>query len=202
MSVSSLYCLSKEPLVWYNMSGDYTYLTEGYYHSMDRELEGIVIKPTIEESLDAYIVPLALKKAEQAGIKIPASEMVMDEVSGRVLAYAVNPFSTKQAVINAPEESGAGLKALTMGGKYAVLCQFLPSNYQIVTVRSVMGKTVSCEFQEFVSAVFLAFQLPLMRITLIVHEQDYLFSSIKPLSLKELDRQERAWLEEIGRWQK
>ena len=154
----------------------------------------------MEEILDAYVVPLAMKKAEQAGIMVPQYKMVTDEFPSRVLVYAVNPFSTKYALINNPEERETVSKALTMGGKYPVLCQYLPPNYQIITLRSVLGQTSNSKFQEFVKAVFQVFQLPLMRIMVIANGAEYFLSSIKPLSLKELDNQERSWLEAVGQW--
>jgi len=189
------------------MFGDYTYLTEGYYHSLDGELAGIKIKPTMEEILDAYVVPLAMKKAEQAGIMVPKYETVTeyetvtDEISSQVLVYAVNPFSTKYALTNNQEERKTAIKALTMGGKYAVLCQYVPRNFQIITLRSVLGQSTNNKFQKFVERVFHVFQLPLMRVMVIIKEEEYFFSSIKPLSLKELDNQERSWLEAVGQWQ-
>ncbi|MDD2212356.1 MAG: RimK-like ATPgrasp N-terminal domain-containing protein [Clostridia bacterium] len=196
-----LFRLNQDPAVSYNMCGDYTYLKEGYYHSLDDELAGVKIKPTMEEMLDAYVVPLTMEKANLAGINIPRYEILTEKIPSPVLAYPINPFTTKEIIIKNPEEAKTKIKTLTMGGKFAMLCQYLPDNYQIVAVHSILGWTANDEFQELAQDVFRVFQIPLMRIIVIVDDKHYLFSAIKPLSLKELAKEERCRLEEVGMWQ-
>lgn len=185
----------------YNLSGDYSYLSTGYYRSLDYELAGANIKPTTQEILDAYIVPIALKKAEQWGIRIPRYEIVNEEVSPPVLAYPINPFTSKCALIANPAETKTKIKALTMGGKYATLCQFLPENYEIAEFACIFGKTINELYHRIAEEVFAAFQLPLMKVRVIKNGEDIYFSAIESLMMKELSQQERALLEECGKWQ-
>ena len=57
---------------FFELSGNYEYLTEGYYRCLDAELQGHDdIIPRCLDALDAYVVPVALEKAELAGIAIP-----------------------------------------------------------------------------------------------------------------------------------
>lgn len=186
----------------YNMYGDYSYLTAGYYQGLDCELAGLNVKPTVEEALDAYVVPLAMKKAELANIKIPKYEIVTEKVAPPVLAFPVNPFTTKHTVIKEPEEAKAKISALTMGGKYAALCQQLPADYRLAVVRSIFGITGDQEFAEIAGHTFRVFQIPLMKIQVIISGGSCLFSAIEPLPFKELDKQELDALEVAGTWQK
>lgn len=198
-----LYRLNCNGEYFYNMAGDYSYLSEGYYRSLDWELAGIKIKPTTEEALDAYVVPLAMKKAEQSKIKTPKYEIVTEKITPPALAYPINPFSSKFAVITQKEEVQAKLKALTMGGKYAVLSQTLPEGSPpIVVIRSIMGMTPLNGYEEFTSAVFRVFQIPLMKVRAIVAGEDILLSAIEPLAYNELSAQEEKALLEVGTWQK
>ncbi|MCR4442755.1 MAG: RimK-like ATPgrasp N-terminal domain-containing protein [Peptococcaceae bacterium] len=197
-----LYRLNSDDTYLYNMFGDYTYLTEGYYKSLDCELSGINIRPTTEEALDAYVVPLAMKKAEFSGIKTPVHEIVTEKLTPPILAYPINPFTSKCEVIIEKENMGEDLKRVTMGGKYATICQRLPADYRIDVVRSLLGLTLQKEYTAFAMSVFKAFHLPLMRIRVIVTADEYLFSAIEPLPYDELTLKEKKMLEEMGTWQR
>ena len=88
--------------VFVNLEGDYDYLGDGYYRSMEAEHEGLVAIPSPAEALDAYVVPLALCKAAAAGIEVPPWEIVNDSTFGfepPVLLYPINPFQTTGQLI-------------------------------------------------------------------------------------------------------
>lgn len=186
----------------YNMHGDYTYLTEGYYKSLDAELSGLKIRPTTEEALDAYVVPLAVRKAQLSNLKTPGYQIVTEKIVPPVLAYPINPFSSKCEIIIEKEDVDKKLKTLTMNGKYAVICQTLPADYRIDVIRCILGLTLEEEYKEFAAAVFKAFNIPLMRIRAIVTANEYLFSAIEPLSYDELTIKEKKLIEELGVWQR
>src|SRR5690606_28830490 len=59
-----------------NLAGDYSYLTTGYYASLDAELAGLKVLPTTADALDAYVVPIAMENAHLAGLAVPAHEIV------------------------------------------------------------------------------------------------------------------------------
>lgn len=186
----------------YNMHGDYTYLTEGYYKSLDAELSGRKIRPTTEEALDAYVVPLAVRKAQLSALKTPGYQIVTEKIVPPVLAYPINPFSSKCEIIIEKEDVEKKLKTLTLNGKYAVICQALPADYRIDVMRCILGITLEEEYKEFAAAVFKAFNIPLMRIRAIVTANEYLFSAIEPLSYHELTIKEKKLIEELGSWQR
>jgi hypothetical protein len=125
-----------------NLIGDYTYLTDGYYHSLDLEQAGEQVAPTAAECLDAYVVPIALSKAQRAGIAVPRSQLVTDRfLAPPLMAYPVNPFSSRGELLPDVATIELRRKGLTYTGKYAVLCQALPDDFRIDVVRIVMGTT-------------------------------------------------------------
>src|SRR5690606_23905874 len=119
-----------------NLVGDYTYLTSGYYTSLDAELAGLNVLPTTAEALDAYVVPLAMAKARQAGLTVPEHEIVTDRFPpAPILVYPINPFSSKGELLLDDAAIGARRKGLTYTGKYAVLVQHLPHDHRIDVLR-------------------------------------------------------------------
>jgi len=202
MSNAFLYKLKENDHLYFNMYGDYTYLTEGYYKSLDAELDRVNIIPTTEQALDAYVVPLAMEKAKMFNIATPAYEIVTEKISPPVLAYPINPYTSKFEVVSEQDDLKAKLNTVTMSGKYATICQKLPGDYRIDIVRCILGKTLVHEYDQFAEKVFAAFKIPLMKIRVIVTPAEYLFSAVEPLLFEELTLKEKKIIEELGTWQK
>jgi hypothetical protein len=184
-----------------NLIGDYTYLTDGYYHSLDLEQAGEQVVPTAAECLDAYVVPIALAKGERNGLQVPRSQLVTDRfLAPPLMAYPVNPFSSRGELLPDVATIELRRKGLTYTGKYAVLCQVLPDDFRIDVVRVVLGQTALPEYGPFAQAAWATFRLPLMRVRVIVVKDAYLLSGIEPLPLRQLGADERRILEEAGAW--
>lgn len=187
--------------VYGNMAGDYGYLSTGYYASLDAELDGVAILPTPSEALDAYVVPIAMAKARLAGMLVPDFHIVTDRFPPPpLLAYPINPFSSKGEVLPDAAAIDARRKGLTYTGKYAVLVQELPGDHRIDLVRCVLGRTSVAEYALFAQAVYEVFRVPLMRVRVIVTAKTYLLSAIEPLPFGQLTPEERAELEMQGTW--
>ncbi len=186
----------------FNMDGDYSYMSDGYYHSLEAELAGQAILPTTADALDAYVVPVAIEKAGLNGLAVPDHEITLEKVKLPVLAYPVNPFSNKYEIISQEIHLANQIKKLTMSGKYAILCQSLPTDYRIDVVRCVLGQSLISEYGLFAAKVFEIFKLPLMKVRVIVTADDYLFSAIEPLPFDELTLNEKKLLNGVGSWQK
>lgn len=187
---------------YFNMTGDYSYLTDGYYSSLEAELQGIAVFPTTADALDAYVVPIAMEKARQHQLAVPGYDIVVDKLAPPVLAYPINPFSTKYEIVLDGEMVTAKLRTLTMTGKYAAICQKLLRDYRIDAVRCVLGRTLVKEYGGFAKRVFEVFKLPLMRVRVIVTTSDYLFSAIEPLPFDDLTLNEKKLLGSLGTWQR
>ena len=184
-----------------NLDGDYTYMTAGYYASLDAELRGERVAPTTADAIDAYVVPLAMERAARAGIAVPTYELVTDRFPAPpFMAYPVNPFSTKGELVEDAETLEARRKGLTYTGKYAVLVQRLPVDYRIDVVRIVLGRTLVPEYESFAKQVFDAFRIPLLKARVIVASKTYQLSSIEPLPLDDLTLNEKALVQGVDGW--
>lgn len=184
-----------------NLAGDYSYLTSGYYASLDAELAGLTVLPTTADALDAYVVPIAMEKATHAGIAVPEHEIVTDRFPpAPMLAYPVNPFSWKGELLLDDAAVESRRKGLTYTGKYAVLVQHLPHDHRIDVLRVVMGRSLVPEYETLARVLFETFRVPLMRVRIVVTPKAYQLSAIEPLRFDELVAEERSCLEGLGTW--
>lgn len=185
-----------------NLAGDYSYLTNGYYASLDAELAGLRVLPSTSEALDAYVVPLAMARAAAAGLPVPPHQIVTDRFPpAPLLAYPINPFSTKGELLLDEAAIESRRKGLTYTGKYAVLVQHLPLDQRLDTLRLVLGRTLVPEYEQFGAQLFELFRLPLMKVRVIVTPREYQLSAIEPLPFAELSEEERSGLAGLGKWQ-
>lgn len=184
-----------------NASGDYTYLTDGYYRSLDLEQAGEQVAPTSAECLDAYVVPIALAKATRAGLGVPSAQLITDKFpTPPMMAYPVNPFSSRGELLLSSADVELKRKGLTYTGKYAVLCQTLPRDHRIDVLRVVLGRTAVSEYRDFARLVWETFRIPLMKVRVIVVQDAFLVSAIEPLPFRQLTTEERQLLERSGTW--
>jgi hypothetical protein len=189
--------------VFVNLEGDYSYLSDGYYRSMEAEHEGLIALPSPQGAIDAYVVPLALSKAKAAGIPIPDWEIVNDQAMSVVppyVAYPINPFQDEGIVIADVAAQIEAFKSLTMSNKYAVVCQQMLPDSRIDTLRLICGKCLKPEYAVLAEQLWQTFQIPLARVKIIVTEKQHLFSAIQPLKREELTQNEKAIIKEAGLW--
>lgn len=185
-----------------NLSGDYSYLLGGYYESLDAELSGVDIIPTTQDALDAYVVPIAMEKAKAAGLAVPDYDIVTEKLlPPPIMAYPINPFMDKGELIREADALKQRRKALTMSGKYAVICQKLGGDYRIDVARCVLGKCLTEEYRDFAAEVFRVFRVPLMRVRVVVSAKEFLLSAIEPLPFDSLTLNEKKLLEGLEPWQ-
>lgn len=184
-----------------NLAGDYGYLSDGYYASLDAELAGERMLPTPEEALDAYVVPILMDKARGAGIAVPEATLVTDRFPAPpFVAWPVNPFSTKGELILDAATLAARRGGLTYAGKYAVVCQRLTHDDRMDTARVVLGRCAVPELAELAAACFRALRLPAMRLRVVVSIEAYRLAAVEPLPFATLTPEERGWLSEVGTW--
>lgn len=186
-----------------NLDGDYSYLSDGYYRSMEAEHEGLVAMPSPAEAIDAYVVPLALMKAKAAGIAVPRWEIANeggDEIEPPLIAYPVNPFQSQGIVITDAAALDEAMKSLTMSGKYALVLQEMPPDSRVDTLRLVLGQSLKPEYKELAQQLWATFRVPIARVKVIVTEKQYLFSAIEPLPKEELTQNEKGIIKEAGLW--
>jgi hypothetical protein len=184
-----------------NLHGDYGYLGEGYYRSLEAETAGEQVVPTTADALDAMVVPIALVKAERFGLPVPESEIVTDRfLDAPILAYPINPFSIRGELLLDRAAVEARRKGLTYTGKYAVQCQRLPADHRIDVIKVVMGRCTIQEYGDYARSLFECFRLPLMKVRVVVTTRAYLLSAIEPLPYRRLTEDDRALLEGAVEW--
>lgn len=184
-----------------NLAGDYHYLGDGYYRSLEAELAGERVHPSSAEALDAYVLPLALARGAAAGVPVANGKLVVDEAPLPCLLYPVNPFSRKPVRVGEPEALLAALGAVTRVGKYLALCQPLAPHERIETVSCLLGDCADTALQPLARQLFDTFRVPLLRAQLLVGgEAPPRLSAIDPLPWRELAPEERAAIEELGSW--
>ena len=189
--------------VFVNLEGDYTYLTDGYYRSMEAEHEGLIALPSPSDCLDAYVVPLALAKAEAAGIAVPPWEIADANTIGfepPIVAYPVNPVQDTGLVIADAAAMAEAVKSLTLSGKYAMVVQDMQPDSRVDTLRLVLGRCLKPEYNDLAQRLWTTFRVPLARVKIIVTEKQYLFSAIEPLPKSELTQNEKAIIKDAGLW--
>ncbi len=189
--------------VFVNLDGDYSYLTDGYYRTLEAEHEGQLPIPTVQDALDAYVVPLALTRAAAAGLGTPQWEIINDHMISfepPFILYPINPYMDEGQVVAEQNGLSEAIKSLSMSGKYAMVCQHLPPDSRVDTVRLVLGQCLNPDYQELSARLWRIFRLPLARVRIIVTEREFLFSAISPLKKEELTQNEKAIIKEAGLW--
>lgn len=184
-----------------NLDGDYGYLEAGYYASLDFEDAGEQVLPTTADALDAYVVPVALVKAQQCGIAVNTFSIVTDRFpTPPLVAYPINPFSSRGHRLDDQAAVDTRRNGLTYTGKYAVLCQPLPAGCRVDSLRVVLGHAAEPAYEAFAWSLFACFRLPLMRAEVVVTSDAYLLSALGPLPWPSLTIEERALVDEAGTW--
>jgi len=189
--------------VFVNLDGDYSYLTDGYYRGLEAEHENLVAIPSLQDALDAYVVPLALARAKGHGLGTPEWEIVNDltiSFQPPIILYPINPYMDEGQVVQEQGGLSEAVKSLSMSGKYAMVCQHLPPDSRVDTVRLVLGECLKPEYKELAQRLWRTFRLPLARVRIIVTGHEYLFSAISPLKKEELTQNEKGIIKEAGLW--
>ena len=136
-----------------------------------------------------------MEKAKLAGLAIPQYDIVTDKLPPPpVMAYPINPFMDQGALIADESTLEKQRKALSMSGKYAVICQRLESDCRIDVARVIMGRCLTREYESFAAEVFRVFRLPLMRVRVLVSAKAYQLSAIEPLPFDSLTLNEKKLL--------
>jgi len=182
-----------------NLAGDYRYLKQGYFESVDAEVRGIKVYPTPEEALNAYLVPICLERAKRNGIPVPEYTVTREEIRPPAIVYPINPFMSKYSVVQKSGSIKRIVKSMTRNYTYPICVQKLDGT--IREFSCILGQTTQPEFAELAKKIWDLFHLPLCRVRVIVNTNVKL-SAIEPLELQELKRAELKLLKKANAWQK
>jgi len=179
------------------LSGDYEYMTAGYYACQDAELAGEDVLPTCADALDAYVVPIALEKAAKAGLAVPDWILTHEYFPVPAVCYGVNPFSRRHEVVRDESARRAVARRLTGNFRYSMCCQLITPATEVLEFRLVNGRTESAEFAGWADRVFSIFRVPLATVRLLRGARLEL-SAIETLPRRVLTPAELAWARESG----
>jgi hypothetical protein len=179
------------------LSGDYEYMTAGYYACQDAELAGEDPLPACADALDAYVVPIALEKAAKAGVAVPDWILTHEYFPVPAVCYGVNPFSRRHEVVREESARRAVARRLTGNFRYSMCCQLITRETEVVEFRMVCGRTESAEFEGWADSVFSIFRVPLATVRLLRGARLQL-SAIEPLPRRVLTPAELAWARGSG----
>ncbi len=184
-----------------NLSGDYDYLSSGYYLSQDYENAGQEIRPSCKEILDAYIPPLCLEKAKLAGVAVPSFYISNGYFEPPVIVDPINPFTLKGRLVLRTSRAKSAAKSLTRNFTYAICCQEIPPGAKVRFFRAVLGWSAQPAFREVAAAVWEIFAIPLAMVRVLrTVEGTTLLSDIAPLDPRRLTRREAGYLQERVTW--
>ena len=180
------------------LSGEYEYMSAGYYACQDAELAGADVLPACADALDAYVVPIALEKAANAGLAVPEWILTHEYFPVPAVCYGVNPLSRRHEVVRDESSRRAVARRLTSNFRYSMCCQLIAPQTEIAEFRMVFGRTESAEFAGWADSVFSVFRVPLATVRLLRGARLEL-SAIEPLPRRVLTPTELAWLGEKPR---
>lgn len=184
-----------------NLAGNYDYLSQPYYVSQDRELNGDSILPTCKDMLDAYVPPLFLDKARAAGVPVPECYISNGYFEPPVIVDPINPFTLRGRVVLKAGKARSIAKSLTRNFTYAICCQELPANSRIAYFRSVLGWCAQPAYLDQSRLVWEVFNIPLAKVRVIKLENGgILLSDISPLCFEDLGARELRYIKERVTW--
>lgn len=178
------------------LDGDYEYLSEGYYACQEAEAQALHVLPTCADTLDAYVVPLALERVRLAGLPVPEWYLSNEYFRPPALLYGVNPFARNHQLVRTDEAARAAARKISRQGKFVICCQELPPEAEIVEFDLLMGRALQPRFDAWAADLFTLFRLPLARVRLIAAGDRLLFSALERLSARKLARPARALLDQ------
>jgi len=179
---------------YFIINENYFYKTEAYYTILKNENDGINVTPSSSDVLDAYIVPICLEKAKQAGI--PVCEWIISNqyVSLPAIIYGLNYFSNPSLyfLVSDKVEAEKAIKNVTNNGRYPFCYQKLSGFATIIKCISIFGRMMNPDerLSFLADRIFEIFHLPLVEMVLIMDESGYRLSSLAPVKYSQLLQEE------------
>ena len=102
---------------------DYSYKSEAYYTILARELAGDDIRPSSRAVLDAFVVPVCLERAKNAGIPVVGWGISQAYVPLPAILYGLNYFATASDyfVVQNNTQAKEVIRHITNKGKLPLL---------------------------------------------------------------------------------
>ncbi|MDD1660034.1 MAG: hypothetical protein LUQ62_02385 [Methanomicrobiales archaeon] len=185
----------------YVISEDYSFKTETYYRIVSLEVKGKATVPSSRETLEAYVVPVCLSRAEGAGIPVLPWVISDRQVPLPAILYGVHYFAdpSEYSVVRDAETAGRVVRFITNGGKYPFCYQPIGEETGILPVTAIFGKTASAPdgVGLLCAEIYRVFHLPLVNCIFAQTGDRFALSSLTPVRYSSLAREERAILSQV-----
>ena len=182
------------------VSEDYSYKTEAYYRILSLEMEGREVVPSTRDILEAYVVPVCLTRAKEAGIPVCEWGISDERLPIPSILYGISYFAdpSEYSLVRDVETAEPVIKYMTGNGRYPFCYQPVPETAEIVPCVSIFGQTAETPgpLAGLVEQVYRVFRLPFMEVVSVCTDT-YRLSSITPVRYSKLSRDEKKILEEI-----
>lgn len=176
----------------------YFYKTEPYYTILSLEHEGKKVRPASSSVLDAYVIPVCLERAREAGISVCEWGISQVYVPLPALLYGLNYFATnaEYAIVRDNEAARERIRHITNNGKYPFIFQKFPEGSEVFACTAIFGKTTGAcsRVADAAQAIYNLFYLPLVRMVFVRQDDTFALSSLSPLRYSQLTGPERALL--------
>ena len=177
---------------------DYSYKSEAYYTILAREQAGEAIRPSSRDVLDAFVVPVCLERAKQAGIPVVEWGISQAYVPLPAILYGINYFATATdyAVVRDANQAKDVIKHITNKGKYPFCYQKIDDGATISTCTAVFGKTTEncAAVAGYAEKIYDLFSIPLVNMVFVRNSDTCALSSLAPTRYTRLSPGERAFL--------
>jgi hypothetical protein len=177
---------------------DYSYKSEAYYTILAREQAGEGIRPSSRDVLDAFVVPVCLERAKQAGIPVVEWGISQAYVPLPAILYGINYFATATdyAVVRDANQAKDVIKHITNKGKYPFCYQKIDDGATISTCTAVFGKTTEncAAVASYAEKIYDLFSIPLVNMVFVRNSDTCALSSLAPTRYTRLSPGERAFL--------
>ncbi|HTY52688.1 MAG TPA: hypothetical protein VMB35_05795 [Methanomicrobiales archaeon] len=184
----------------YIISEDYSYKTEAYYRILSLEMEGRDTIPSTRDLLEAYVVPVCLARAADAGIPVCEWGVSDEQVPLPSILYGISYFAdpAEYSLVRDLETAGPVVKYITGNGKYPFCYQPISPDAEIVPCVTIFGRTVGASepLADLAMQVYRLFRIPLMEI-ITVYNGGLSLSAITPCWYSKLTKEEKGILEGI-----
>ncbi len=173
-----------------NINSDYRYLRMGYYVSAHAETFGVDVTPGCTEIMDAYRNPLLIEKARRHGLITSSYRLVTKpkddlSLSVPVMLFAVNPFTNNSMrIVRSGSRLPGMIKKMSMNARFPVSIH--PVKGKVLEIVQMFGESTNDETSEFTKRFFDAFNIPICKLIVQIHDGNVILNHCEPALKKEV----------------
>jgi hypothetical protein len=169
------------------VSDNYFYKSEAYYRIVHHEIQGRRPVPSSKDLIEAFVVPICLEKARMHDIRICPWEVSYSYAPLPSIAYGIHYYAdpAEYSILREGEVAREVINHITNHGRYP-FCYI-----------GVFGETTEeqPELRHLARAIYAAFMIPFLSITVTRDEGKYALSSLSNAKYSKLSPEDRILLQ-------